>query len=133
MRVCRESLIVGALCLADLVSTIILIRHYGAIEANVVMRFYLQRGLVVFTGAKLFFFVPTLLIAEWCRRRNPRLITGALRLVIVLYVGLYSIGVFTLNQMAATGRRDHSGTASRIGIEASLERSPSFPSAPSAE
>src|SRR6266542_282321 len=99
-RVCRESLIVGGLCLADLISTVWLIRHYNAVEANVVMRYYLEHGLMVFAGAKVCFFMPALLMAEWCRRRNPRLITGALRLVIILYIGVYSIGVFTLNQLS---------------------------------
>jgi hypothetical protein len=62
------------------------------------MRFYLDHGLLPFIGAKCLLFIPALLLAEWYRHRNPRLIAGTLRVVIVLYVGLYSVGVFALNR-----------------------------------
>ena len=96
------------------------------------MRYYLRFGLIVFAAAKVCFFLPTLLIAEWCRRRSPRLITGALRLVIVLYIGIYTVGVFALNHISA-GRRDDSGPRNGIGMQASLEKVPALRSVRSAE
>jgi hypothetical protein len=105
MRPCKESKIIAGLCVADLVSTIVLVRSQGATEANMVMRFYLQYGMLAFIGAKCMLFVPALMIAEWYRHHNPRLITGTLRLVILLYVGLYSVGVFQLNVPGGGSRR----------------------------
>jgi hypothetical protein len=104
MRPSRESLIIAGLCIADLVSTIVLLQHHDASEGNVVMAFYLKYGWLAFVGVKCLLFVPALFIAEWYRRHNPRLVTGTLRLVIVLYVGLYSAGVFTLNRDARLER-----------------------------
>lgn len=97
MKLCKESKIVAGICLADLVSTIVFMDQHGAAEANLVMRFYLQYGMAAFIAAKCLLFLPALGIAEWYRQRNPRLITGTLRLVIVLYVGLYGVGVYSLN------------------------------------
>jgi hypothetical protein len=97
MHLCRESKIVAGLCVADLVSTIVFMNRHGATEANMVMKFYLQYGMAAFIGAKCLLFLPALWMAEWYRHRNPRLITGTLRLVILLYVGLYGAGVYTLN------------------------------------
>jgi hypothetical protein len=107
MHLCRESKIVASLCVADLISTLVFVRGHGATEANMVMRFYLQYGLVAFIGAKCLLFLPALLIAEWYRHRNPRLITGTLRLVILLYVSLYGMGVYTLNRDRLAGGRFH--------------------------
>jgi hypothetical protein len=103
--ICRESKIVAGLCLADLASTVMFMRGQGATEGNMVMRFYLQYGLLAFIGAKCLLFLPALLIAEWYRHHNPRLVTGTLRLVILLYVGLYGVGVYTLNLNEWTERR----------------------------
>jgi hypothetical protein len=103
--ICRESTIVAGLCLADLASTVMFMRGQGATEANMVMRFYLQFGLLAFIGAKCLLFLPALLIAEWYRHHNPRLVTGTLRLVILLYVSLYGAGVYTLNRSNWTERQ----------------------------
>jgi Domain of unknown function (DUF5658) len=105
MQLCKESKIVAGLCVADLISTVVFMERHGATEANAVMRFYLQYGMVAFIGAKCLLFVPALLMAEWYRQRNPRLITSTLRLVILLYVGLYGVGVYTLNRDRLVGRR----------------------------
>ena len=98
MRPSRESLIVAALCLLDLISTIYLVKHHHAQEGNVVMEFYLQQGISAFIGAKCLLFVPALVIAEWYRRRNARLVIRTLRLVIVLYLAFYSSVVFKANR-----------------------------------
>jgi Domain of unknown function (DUF5658) len=97
MRPSRETLIVAALCLVDLISTLFFVRHHQAGEGNVVMDFYLQHGVLSFVGAKCLLFVPALVMAEWYRRRNPRLIIKTLRFVIVLYITFYSVGVLQAN------------------------------------
>src|SRR4051794_9149653 len=67
MRLSNESRILATLCLADLVSTVVLIKGCGAEEANHVLRFYLAYGVPASIGAKCFLFVPALLIAEHYR------------------------------------------------------------------
>src|SRR6266567_1582075 len=94
MRMSRETGIVGALCAIDLLSTLALIQHQGAEEGNGLMSFYLRHGTGAFIAAKCLLFVPALLIAEWYRRRNPRLISATLRGVIVMYLVVYAVGVF---------------------------------------
>ena len=98
MRVSKESWIVAALCAADLISTLFLIHHHGADEGNSLMSFYLQQGTWAFIAAKCLLFVPALMIAEWYRRRNPRLVAATLRSVIVMYVAFYAVGVFQVNR-----------------------------------
>jgi hypothetical protein len=98
MGVSKESCIVAALCAADLISTLFLIHHQGADEGNMLMSFYLQQGTGAFIAAKCLLFVPALMIAEWYRRHNPRLVAATLRSVIVMYVAFYAVGVFQVNR-----------------------------------
>ena len=98
MRVSRETWIVAVLCAADLFSTLHLVRQQGADEGNSLMSFYLQQGTGTFIAAKCLMFIPALLIAEWYRRRNPRLISTTLRGVIVMYLVFYAIGVVQVNR-----------------------------------
>src|SRR5438132_2166229 len=98
MRISKETWIVAALCAADLISTLLLVQRQGADEGNSLMSFYLQQGTGTFIAAKCLMFIPALLIAEWYRRRNPRLISTALRGVIVMYLLFYAVGVFHVNR-----------------------------------
>jgi hypothetical protein len=98
MRPSRETLIVAAICLLDLVSTLFLVQTQQASEGNAVMNYYLEQGVGAFIAAKCLLFVPALIIAEWYRRRNPRLVIRTLRVVIVLYLGFYSAVVYRANQ-----------------------------------
>jgi hypothetical protein len=107
MRVSGETWVVAALCGADLLSTLFLVRQQGANEGNVLMSFYLQHGTGIFIAAKCLMFIPALLIAEWYRRHNPRLIAAALRGVIVMYLVFYVVGVFRFNRpVTAAALRD---------------------------
>src|SRR6266849_371298 len=106
MRMSRETGIVGALCAIDLLSTLALIQHQGADEGNGLMSFYLRQGTGAFIAAKCLLFVPALLIAEWYRRRNPRLVLLTLRTVIVMYVCLYAVGVLQMNRPVTAAEWD---------------------------
>jgi hypothetical protein len=98
MRVSKETWIVATLCAVDLFSTLFLVQRQGADEGNTLMSFYLQQGMGTFIAAKCLMFIPALLIAEWYRRRNPRLIATTLRGVIVMYLVFYAVGVFQFNR-----------------------------------
>jgi len=98
----KETWIVAALCAADLFTTLLLVHHGGAQEGNTLMSYYLAQGMGAFVAAKCMMFVPALLIAEWYRRRNARLVATALRTVILLYVTFYAVGVLQMNRQVAS-------------------------------
>ena len=97
MRIARETWIISALGLADLISTIVFIQNNGAQEANPIFQHYWQMGLPNFILAKVVLMACPLMILEWARRHKPRLARHALRTVIVGYVMLYGIGFVKLN------------------------------------
>ena len=101
MKLARETWILIAIGIADLVSTIIFIQQHGAREANPIFRHYWDMGLPVFVAAKIAMMGCPLLILEWARRQNPRLVARGLRCAIVGYVLLYGVGVARLNMQTA--------------------------------
>jgi cell division protein FtsW (lipid II flippase) len=124
MRVSRETGIVGVLCALDLLSTLVLIQHHGADEGNTLMSFYLKQGTWAFIGAKCLLFVPALMIAEWYRRRNPRLVSVTLRAVIVTYVVFYAAGVVQGNRPVTATELDWDQDPPGTGAAALLPGSP---------
>lgn len=97
MKLAKETWIIAAIGVADLVTTIIFIRHHGAQEANPVFRHYWDMGLFAFVAAKCTCLAGPLFILEWARRRRPRFVSWALRAAIMGYVGMYGIGFVRLN------------------------------------
>ncbi|HLK59784.1 MAG TPA: DUF5658 family protein [Chthonomonadaceae bacterium] len=93
----RESWVIAAIGLADLVTTLVWMRCYGADEANPLFAFFWQHGAWAFIAAKGFFLLGPLLVLEWARRRDPRFVLLASRVVIVAYLLLYIVGVARLN------------------------------------
>ncbi|HZT44252.1 MAG TPA: DUF5658 family protein [Chthonomonadaceae bacterium] len=99
-KIAWETWIIAAIALADLVTTIIFIQNHGAQEANPVFRRYWDMGLGAFVLAKSICVVGPLFILEWARRRKPLLVTWALRVAIVGYLGLYGMGLLRLNDVS---------------------------------
>ncbi|MGC8784266.1 MAG: DUF5658 family protein [Armatimonadota bacterium] len=89
----RESWIIAAICVADLVSTLIFVHHHGAREGNPLMDFYLQKGVVPFILAKCTMFLLPIAIIEWARRHNPEFVRRMARFAIAAYIGLYAVVV----------------------------------------
>lgn len=112
MRWSRESAFIATVCIADLVTTMLLVSRFGAEEANPMMAFFLERHLWAFVLVKAAFCLVPLAFLEWARRRNPRFVTQALRIGGALYLGLYCAGVWKANMgpidaaMAASDRLD---------------------------
>lgn len=96
--VCPETLVLGSIAILDLLSTLVLMARYGAEEANPIMAYFLQYGTAAFCLGKLLFVVPPLLIAEWYRQYNERLVVGTLRFVIIAYILIYCLAFFHLNR-----------------------------------
>jgi len=93
-----ESMVLIAICLADLGSTIFLVSYRNFSEGNPLMSYYLDHGIAVFVLAKITLFVCPLFILEWARRRRPAFATMASRACIGLYVIAYVTTVVQLNQ-----------------------------------
>ncbi|HEV2474265.1 MAG TPA: DUF5658 family protein [Chthonomonadales bacterium] len=105
MRISRESWIIAAIGAADLVSTILFIRHHGAQEANPVFRHYWSMGILAFVAAKTICVVGPLFVLEWARKRSPRFVSMALRGAIAGYLILYGVGFVRLNGAPSTEAR----------------------------
>ncbi len=97
MKLAKESWILAAIGIADLLTTIIFIQYRGAQEANPLFQRYWQMGVTVFILAKLACLIGPLMILEWARRRNPRFVSYALRTAIAGYILFYGVGFFRLN------------------------------------
>jgi hypothetical protein len=97
MKIARESWIIATIGLADLVTTIVFIKHHGAQEANPLFSHLLATGLIAFIVAKLACLVGPLVVLEWARARRAQFVKYASRTVILAYLVLYGIGVAHLN------------------------------------
>lgn len=102
MKLAKESWIIVVISLADLITTIVFIRHYGAQEANPLFRPYWQMGLGPFVLAKLACLIGPLMLLEWARRRNPRFVIFAMRTTIASYLLCYGVGFSQLNRPRPT-------------------------------
>ncbi|HOM81609.1 MAG: hypothetical protein GX785_10875 [Armatimonadetes bacterium] len=96
-RPCAETLVVGAICLVDLVVTAVLLHLGLAEEANPIMGYFASYGIAAFCVAKLLFVIPPLLVAEWYRRWNDRLVRTMLRVVAFTYLVVWAGATLTLN------------------------------------
>lgn len=101
MKVSRESFVIICICLLDLVATIWLVATRRAIEGNPVMSFYLDQGWFALIAAKTLLIVFPIFIAEWGRRYRPTFVRRALRLAIVVYLGVYLTAFINLDVMAS--------------------------------
>ncbi|HZT44444.1 MAG TPA: DUF5658 family protein [Chthonomonadaceae bacterium] len=120
MKLAKETWIIAAIALADLVTTIIFIQHHGAEEANPVFSHYWNMGVWPFILAKCICVIAPLFILEWARRRNPRFVSWALRGAIIGYIGLYGVGFMKLNATPARAE------VTRSPEQAGLGPSPAF-------
>lgn len=117
MRLARETWLMLAIGLADLASTIYLVRHGLVREANPVMAWYLVHfGMWAFCAAKTTRLVCPLMILEWVRRVKPHLGVWALRIALLGYIVLYLSVMWQSNEAyfnRITSRYLHTGTQSR--------------------
>lgn len=97
MKYAKESWILAAIGLADLVTTLVWIDRDGAHEANPLFAFFWQQGVLTFVAAKVLFLFGPLFILEWARRQQGRFVLLASRTAIVAYLVLYGAGIAGLN------------------------------------
>lgn len=88
-----DSVLLGLICTADMLSTLYWVNLKIATEANPYMNQWLQHGPVAFCTAKILSFLPLLLFTAYYRPTRPKLIKITLRGSIVLYLTIYAIAV----------------------------------------
>ena len=121
MRLSRETALIAAICVADLISTIWLVHVHGAEEANPLMNGFLQHGVGAFILAKSLFCLGPLALIEWARRHRPAFCRRALRAGIALYVGFYGIVVWKINHPSEEPGEPHYTAAEVAQITANAE------------
>lgn len=102
MTCTKESLVLIAICTADLITTLLLMGTYGADEGNPLMGFYLRYGIGTFVMVKVSLTFLPIFIAEWGKQYKPRFVRNILRATIVTYLGLYLIVFVGLNIVDAS-------------------------------
>ena len=97
MKLTRESMVLIAICVVDLASTLILLRSNSASEGNPLMSFYLRYGVGTFVLMKLTLIFLPIFIAEWSKQYRPRFVRFMLRAAIATYAGMYLALFLTIN------------------------------------
>lgn len=110
MTLTKESMVLMAICVLDLASTLILLNARQATEGNPLMSFYLKYGVGTFVLMKLTLVLLPIFIAEWSRQYRPRFVRFMLRAAIVGYLGTYLLLFMTIN-VGAHARAEPGGTA----------------------
>lgn len=107
MILMRESLILLAIGLLDLMFTLHLMAGQKATEGNPLMAYYLQFGVGAFVIVKLILLFLPIFVAEWSKNYRPRFVKLMLRGAIVTYVGAYIIGFLVVNIRPIATARDY--------------------------
>jgi len=84
-----ENVALFVVCVADMISTLYFVHAGMAVEDNPVFSSLLARGDGVFVAAKFLSFMPLIAVSTYYRRRRPKLIVGAMRFTVAVYVIMY--------------------------------------------
>ena len=99
----KESYMLLAICLIDMLFTGWLIHTGRGTEGNPLMSFYLENGWPVVIAVKLILIACPILIIEWARRIRPVFAHRALRFAIVAYLSMYAIAFLNAGISASAG------------------------------
>ncbi|MCE5314883.1 MAG: DUF5658 family protein [Armatimonadota bacterium] len=97
MTLTRESIILIAICVIDLVVTLLLVNTKTAVEGNPLMAFYLKYGTGTFVMVKLALVLLPIFVFEWSRQYKPQFVKLMLRATIATYLGVYLMLFLTIN------------------------------------
>ena len=97
-KVAWETWVLAGICIADMLSTMYLVRAGKAVEANPLLIPALNRGLGWFLFVKSIYFVIPLAALEFLRTHRPRFVRLMLRAGIAGYMLIYIVGGIRLNQ-----------------------------------
>jgi len=96
-KVYWQNVVMAIICLVDMIYTCIVVQSGVAVEANPIMAFFLDKGLLAFIWAKTISFMIPIAIIEGMRPyKNPALISRILTCGIIAYLAVYVIGSLKL-------------------------------------
>lgn len=119
----KESYILLAICLIDLMLTIWLVSTRRATEGNPLMAFYLKKGWDSLIIAKTLLVVLPLFIAEWGRIHRPIFVKHVLRFAIIAYLVTLSIAFINKDMLALERKHTQHLTAPTRSFSAELPSS----------
>ncbi|MHB9037222.1 MAG: DUF5658 family protein [Armatimonadota bacterium] len=96
-RVSIESLILVAICLADMLVTLYCVMAGLAVEQNPIMAACINTSPGMFVVVKMLSFVPFVVAVELYRKKNPDFARNACRCAIGLYVATFTILTLGIN------------------------------------
>lgn len=117
MTLTRESLLLITICMADLITTLVLLKHDLAAEGNPLMAFYLTYGVGTFVMVKLTLVILPIFIAEWSRQYRPQFVRLMLRTAIAAYLGVYIALFSAINLSPARAQTETPPPAQSVQIE----------------
>jgi hypothetical protein len=85
----KEALVLGAICMLDMYTTLFWVIQGDATEANPLLSWTFDRHSVVFVLIKSASCVPALLLAPRLAQKHPKFTVWLLRAVIVAYIWFY--------------------------------------------
>ncbi len=91
VKLCIESLILIAICVADMLVTLYFVLHGAAIEQNPIMAACINHSPAMFVLVKLVSFVPFVVAVELYRRKNPGFARAVCRWAIGLYLATFIV------------------------------------------
>lgn len=91
IRLMRESWILIAIGVSDLIVTLLCLADPGVREGNPLMRYYLDIGIGAFVAVKLLLLFMPLFVAEYSRQFRPAFVRFMMRFAIGAYVGTYLV------------------------------------------
>jgi len=110
MTLTRESMVLIAICITDLVATIILINGKVATEGNPIMAFYLNYGIGTFVMMKITLMFLPIFVFEYSRQYRPRLVRIMMRTTIAAYLCIYLLLFLTINVGITDSGKNVSGS-----------------------
>jgi len=97
VKVSLVSACLAAVCALDMLYTVWLVGAGAALEANPVMRFYMEIGMDAFIAVKAFFFLGPILVLEMLRRKRPHAVHRIIGAGLVLYPICLGVGILVAN------------------------------------
>ncbi|MFQ3549525.1 MAG: DUF5658 family protein [Armatimonadota bacterium] len=96
-QVCVESVVLAAICIADMLITLYYVMIGVATEQNPIMAAAINHSPETFVIVKMASFVPFIAAVEYYRRKQPDFAIKASRLAIGLYLAVYIVFTVGVN------------------------------------
>lgn len=94
-----ETMLLAAICFADMIQTLVVVRQHLAVEANPMLRAAMDYNPWMFALVKCATFLIPLTAVEILRPMSPQFVRFALRLGATAYLLIYLLGTLRINHL----------------------------------